>query len=156
MNRIPKIVATFGGVGYLPLAPGTWGSILATLLYLGLGLGCGQNSNLPIWLISICIVLYWAGIWSVRQLKSEWGSDPSRVVIDEALGIFVTFIPITFSLYNALLGLILFRIFDIWKPFGIRKIDQMEDKGGHHVMLDDVAAGIYAAVVLWTINLWLP
>ncbi|MBK7789746.1 MAG: phosphatidylglycerophosphatase A [Saprospiraceae bacterium] len=155
MNRIPKIIATFGGVGYLPLAPGTWGSLLATLVYLGLGWTNHNSSWLSIILILLSGFIYFIGVWAVKQLKEEWGNDPSRVVIDEACGIFVTFIPITFSLTNAFLGFILFRIFDIWKPFGIRKIDQMEDAGGHHVMLDDVAAGIYSAVVLWAINLWL-
>jgi phosphatidylglycerophosphatase A len=154
MNRIPKLVATFGGVGYLPLAPGTWGSVLATLLYIVLGTGLHNDNWLPLILLVVSVCLYVAGVWAVKQLQTEWGSDPSRVVIDEALGIFVTFIPITFSFTNAILGLVLFRIFDIWKPFGIRKIDQMNDAGGHHVMLDDVAAGIYAAVVLWFLNIW--
>lgn len=154
MNRIPKLVATFGGVGYLPLAPGTWGSVLATLLYIVLGTGLHNDNWLPLILLVVSVCLYLAGVWAVKQLQTEWGSDPSRVVIDEALGIFVTFIPITFSFTNAILGLVLFRIFDIWKPFGIRKIDQMNDAGGHHVMLDDVAAGIYAAVVLWFLNIW--
>ena len=155
MNRIPKIVATFLGVGYLPLAPGTWGSFLASLIYLGLGLAFQNSKLLPVILILLSCLLYIAGIWAVRRLKEEWGKDPSRVVIDEACGIFVTFIPITFSITNALLGFILFRIFDIWKPFGIRKIDKMQDAGGHSVMLDDVAAGIYASVVLWSLNIWL-
>lgn len=155
MNRIPKIVATFGGVGYLPLAPGTWGSLAATLVYLGLGWTINNSSWLPILLILLSGLIYFLGVWAVKKLQEEWGNDPSRVVIDEACGIFVTLIPFSFSITNAILGFILFRIFDIWKPFGIRKIDQMEDVGGHHVMLDDVAAGIYAAVILGVINLWL-
>lgn len=155
MNRIPKIVATFGGVGYLPLAPGTWGSLAATLVYLGIGRSINNSSWLPFLLILLSGLIYFLGVWAVKQLQEEWGNDPSRVVIDEACGIFVTLIPFTFSITNAILGFILFRIFDIWKPFGIRKIDQMEDAGGHHVMLDDVAAGIYAAVILGVINLWL-
>ena len=155
MNRIPKIVATFLGVGYLPLAPGTWGSLAATLVYLGIGWTVNNSSWLPLLLILLSGLFYFLGVWAVKKLQDEWGNDPSRVVIDEACGIFVTLIPFTFSITNAILGFILFRIFDIWKPFGIRKIDQMEDAGGHHVMLDDVAAGIYAAVILGVINLWL-
>jgi len=155
MNRIPKIVATFGGVGYLPLAPGTWGSLAATLVYLGLGWTINNSSWLPFLLILLSGLIYFLGVWAVKKLQEEWGNDPSRVVIDEACGIFVTLIPFAFSITNAILGFILFRIFDIWKPFGIRKIDQMEDAAGHHVMLDDVAAGIYASVILGVINLWL-
>jgi phosphatidylglycerophosphatase A len=155
MNRIPKIVATFLGVGYLPLAPGTWGSLAATLVYLGIGWTVNNSSWLPLLLILLSGLIYFLGVWAVKKLQDEWGNDPSRVVIDEACGIFVTLIPFTFSITNAILGFILFRIFDIWKPFGIRKIDQMEEAGGHHVMLDDVAAGIYAAVILGVINLWL-
>ncbi len=155
MHRIPKIVATFLGVGYLPLAPGTWGSLAATLVYLGIGWTVNNSSWLPLLLILLSGLIYFLGVWAVKKLQDEWGNDPSRVVIDEACGIFVTLIPFTFSITNAILGFILFRIFDIWKPFGIRKIDQMQDAGGHSVMLDDVAAGIYAYVVLWSLNIWL-
>lgn len=154
-NIAAKMVATFGGVGYLPKAPGTWGSMLAAGIYALLGTYLSHSGLLTYILIAFIIVTYIAGIWSINKVKEEWGSDPSRVVIDEACGIFVTLLPVTFSLSNAFLGLVLFRVFDIWKPLGIRKIDQIESQNGHTVMLDDVAAGIYASVVLGCINLWL-
>lgn len=149
------MVATFGGAGYLPKAPGTWGSIVAVGIYAVLGTFISHSDHLTYTLIALITATYLAGLWSIGKVKEEWGSDPSRVVIDEACGIFVTMLPVTYSLTNALLGLVLFRVFDIWKPLGIRKIDQMESHNGHTVMLDDVAAGIYAAVVLGCINLWL-
>ena len=106
-------------------------------------------------IIFLAALTYFSGVWSVKKVQKEWGSDPSKVVIDEACGIFVTMLPVAFSWTNAAIGFVLFRIFDIWKPLGIRKIDQIKSEGGHSVMLDDVAAGIYAAVVLGCINAFL-
>ncbi|HRD06878.1 MAG: phosphatidylglycerophosphatase A [Saprospiraceae bacterium] len=152
---IARIVATFGGFGYLPLAPGTWGSLAAAIVYLVIGSFFSTQASFTYIIIFLAALTYFSGVWSVKKVQKEWGSDPSKVVIDEACGIFVTMLPVAFSWTNAAIGFVLFRIFDIWKPLGIRKIDQIKSEGGHSVMLDDVAAGIYAAVVLGCINAFL-
>lgn len=152
---IASMVATFGGFGYLPKAPGTWGSLAATIVYLLIGSSDENQASFTYTIIFLAILTYLVGIWSVKIVQREWGNDPSKVVIDEACGIFVTLLPFSFSWTNAAIGFVLFRIFDIWKPLGIRKIDQLKSEGGHSVMLDDVAAGIYAAVALGCINSFL-
>ena len=86
------------------------------------------------------------GTLAAQQVEPEWGKDSYRVVIDEVAGMWISllFIPITAS--NLLVALILFRFFDIAKPFGIRSMEQLP--GGVGVMMDDVLAGIYANVLL--------
>jgi len=81
-----------------------------------------------------------------NQLEKEWGEDPSKVVIDEIIGVWITllFVPLTWQ--NILIGFVLFRVFDIWKPLGIRSLEAI--KNGWGVMLDDVLAGIYANIIL--------
>jgi phosphatidylglycerophosphatase A len=146
MNHFYKLIATFFGLGYAPVAPGTFGALggfLISLVCWYAGMPSERFLYIHIFLI---LVSYMAGVYAVNKLKEEWGHDPSRVVIDETLGFWVSiiFLPIN---WNVLLsGFILFRFFDILKPLGIRKIDQMNSP--HSVMLDDVAAGIFANAVL--------
>lgn len=89
------------------------------------------------------------GIFVTDKLTDEWGKDPSKVVIDEVIGMWITMIFIPFSWTNLLFGFILFRFFDIAKPLGVRKMENL--KGGTGVMMDDVLAGIYANIVLQVI-----
>ena len=144
MNTIAKVFASGFGTGYSPIAPGTAGSLLASLaIYLLYYLGTPPNlMSLVIALVILTIV----GVWSADYLESEWGKDPSKVVIDEIAGILISllFLPITTPTIIA--SFVLFRIFDIWKPLGIRKLEDF--KGGIGVMADDLLAGIYANLVL--------
>jgi phosphatidylglycerophosphatase A len=89
------------------------------------------------------------GIIATNQLESDWGKDPSKVVIDEVVGMWITMMFVPFTWLNLLIGLVLFRLFDIAKPFGIRKMEQLG--GGVGVMTDDILAGIYSNVVLQVI-----
>ncbi len=99
----------------------------------------------------LIIISYLAGVWACNALQEEWGSDPSKVVIDEACGYWVTLIFVPFTFINIVIAFVLFRFFDILKPLGIKKIDAMHNSS-HAVMLDDVAAGIYGCAVLHLIN----
>lgn len=145
-STIYKTIATFFGLGYAPIAPGTFGAlggvlISSFLIYFGLSFEAFQ------WVHLILIAIaYMLGVWACKGLNTEWGDDPSRVVIDETLGFWIAilFLPLTWKVLLG--GFILFRFFDILKPFGIRKLDQW--KNPNAVMLDDVAAGIYANIVL--------
>ena len=141
-----KLVATGMGFGLSPFAPGTCGAFLAVLLLYPITL-----SNHPdLWLVSLSILFYFLGVISTAYLEKQWGKDPSRVVIDEVIGLWISiaFIPISFT--TVILAFFLFRLFDIWKPLGVRKL---EDIGGAHgVMLDDVLAGVYANIVLQVIH----
>lgn len=154
------------GVGYLPLAPGTWGSILGVGFYLlwhslkleffaVFGDGHGIHSSfLSLWfactlVVVACITM--AGIWAASRVETLSGrKDPRTVVIDEVAGQLITFLvlpifnPIHWPL--VILGFLLFRAFDIWKPYPIRSLESLES--GLGIMADDVLAGAYAATVL--------
>lgn len=82
----------------------------------------------------------------IKALEEEWGEDPSKVVIDETVGLWISMLFIPINTYTLILAFILFRFFDILKPLGIRKLDQLKNSWG--VMLDDILAGVYANMVL--------
>ena len=144
MNKLAILLATWFGVGLLPKAPGTWGSISAVpCAYLLMFLNGHRALVIAIF---IFIVI---GIWASNCAAKEFGEpDHSRIVIDEVVGQWITFlfVPLDLSLYVA--GLILFRLFDIFKPWPINLVDK-RIKNGIGVMLDDIIAGIYSGTFLW-------
>ena len=87
---------------------------------------------------------------SAQKLEPEWGHDPSRITVDELVGVWVAMLGVPVNWLNLLLAFGLFRLFDIWKPLGIRKLEKLP--GGWGVMVDDVAAGVAAGVCL---HVWL-
>lgn len=142
---IPTIIATGFGSGFWPWGPGTAGAILATAIWLGLSL-CMYGWTL-IAVTAVLVVLFTVlGTWTTRRLMPFWGDDPSRVVVDEMVGVWVALLVAT-DWPTALAALVLFRFFDILKPLGVRALDRR--KGAFWVMADDLLAGVYAAVVLW-------
>ena len=143
MKLISKILTTSLGVGFLPLAPGTWGAAIGCLIVWLLSYY--QVLNTPLLAILI-IVFTLISVPMINTLEEEWGEDPSKVVIDETVGLWITMLFVPFNFQNLLLAFILFRFFDIAKPLGIRKLEQI--KNGWGVMLDDVLAGVYANIVL--------
>lgn len=146
MKIIYKTLATFFGAGYAPIAPGTVGALFAAI---AVYIWQVVDSNLEVYgwpLLIVTIITTLIGVYVTDQLESEWGKDPSKVVIDEAIGIWIAILFVPVNLYYLIAGFVLFRIFDIWKPLGIRKLERI--KGGWGVMLDDVLAGVYANLVL--------
>ena len=151
---IAKIVATFFGLGYIPFAPGTFGALGGLLISYALTLyRTAEASTVPLSAaevsaaeVVLIVVAYLSGVWACRTLSDEWGQDPSKVVIDEALGFWVSIIALPHTPFYLISGFLLFRLFDITKPFGIRRIDNWHTP--QSVMLDDVAAGVAANVVL--------
>jgi phosphatidylglycerophosphatase A len=154
------------GVGYLPVAPGTWGSIVGVGLYLlwsALSLrmlhALTDDHSVPIWFDSLqkastlglvfCVTM--AGIWAATRVEKLSGrKDPGIVVIDEVAGQLLTFVFVPLLLWAQwpliVAGFLLFRLFDIWKPYPIRRLEALE--AGLGIMADDVLAGIYAATVM--------
>ena len=142
MKKFILILATGFGVGYLSWMPGTFGS--------GVGLlACFFFQNLPPLLFGVTLVaLIFLSSWvstKAEILLDE--KDSQKIVIDEVVGMLVTLSFIPFSLKTALLGFILFRLFDIWKPYPVRWI-QDRIPVGWGVVGDDVMAGIYAHLTL--------
>ena len=145
MTLVWKIIATAGGVGYTPVAPGTAGAILASAVAFLLQ---GFFSLSLYWIILSVLILsfFILGILATDKLESEWGKDPGKIVIDECVGQWLTYLFIPFGYVEILIGLILFRIFDITKPIFIKRLEKIP--GGIGVMLDDVGAGIIANILL--------
>jgi len=137
------LIATFFGVGRLPGAPGTWGSLAALpLAWLFLDhLG-------PAWLIGAAAIVFLAGWWASEQyVRASGETDPGAIVIDEVAGMFVALAVAPPDLLYVVAGFALFRIADIWKPWPVSWAERTF-KGGLGVMADDILAGIYAMIAL--------
>lgn len=153
------------GVGYLPLAPGTWGSLVGVALYLLLW-GLGQKvlfasaarhrfTLLEVWTPELAIMLViiffvtMLGIWAASRVERLFQrKDPGIVVIDEVAGQMIALLPGPFYVHtwwSIISAFVLFRAFDIWKPYPIRRLEKLES--GLGIMADDVVAGIYAVIV---------
>jgi phosphatidylglycerophosphatase A len=195
--RLALFIATACGLGYMPVAPGTWGSLaglalLAIPAYMFFGSELAfiaRNADVgdfffsgpegmfnPIAWIYVAILVFISalGVWAATVAASFWRqTDPGRVVIDEVSGQFLTMVlgcgvPVWGQIHELryatlapgfimmrsavnwkylLLGFILFRVFDIWKPFPARQAESLP--GGWGIMADDWIAGIYAAIGLW-------
>ena len=142
------IIASGFGSGFSPFAPGTAGVIIWTVLFYVIPF------NILLVVTSLLIVLFTAaGIWSADKLESEWGKDPSKVVVDEMVGVWIALLAVPVgNVWYILFAFLLFRFFDIFKPLGIRKMEQLE--GGIGVMADDILAGIYSFLLLMGVR-WL-
>lgn len=138
-----KITSTSFGIGYIGKGAGTVAAVATCLIWYALALG--QTGNF-IPALAITLFLIALGIWSGNVVESIWGKDHNRVVIDEVAGMCITLLWIPVTPLNVLVGLILFRFFDIAKPLYIRKLEDLP--GGWGVMFDDVLAGVYANIVL--------
>jgi phosphatidylglycerophosphatase A len=196
--RLAMAIASAFGVGYIPKAPGTFGSLVGivvaiithpisllnflavvVLRYGGVGIDVPVLNGRPApYLLLVppaiaVLVVAWLGVWSAARVAGYAGvKDPQYVVVDEVSGMHLTLLlgilPVglpthllsgdqasVFALYSAfsllnwkylLVGLILFRVFDIWKPWPIRRLEKLP--GGWGIMADDWMAGLYAAILL--------
>ena len=140
------LVATFFGTGRLEPGPGTWAS-LATVLVWALA-----SSQIPVtnrvWATMIAAALVTLiGIPAATLVARSSGlKDPQFVVIDEVAGQLVALIAVPLAWKTVLAGLILFRVFDIWKPFPIRRLERLPEGTG--IVVDDLGAGLYALAVM--------
>lgn len=141
---LPVMIGTGFGAGFWPWGPGTAGSVVATALWFLLHavLPLAVLQAVTVVLILLFILL---GTWATQRLMPFWGDDPSRVVVDEMVGVWVALL-VADDAWTALLALLLFRFFDIVKPLGIRALDRR--RGAFWVMADDLLAGLYAAVLI--------
>ncbi len=150
MKFVYKLLTTVVGAGYSPLAPGTAGAIVGcAALWFFEKYNLISTTTTPLLFIGLIVITTILGIIATDKLENEWGKDPSKVVIDEVIGMWITMMFVPFTWLNLLIGFILFRFFDIAKPLGIRKLEDLG--GGIGVMADDMLAGIYANIVLQAI-----
>jgi phosphatidylglycerophosphatase A len=135
-------------VGYFPGAPGTAGSVVGVVLVAALALVPLAWPWLWVLLASVALAIFVVGVWSAGRTEKYFGQvDPRHVVIDEVVGQMLTFLARPDASWKWLLaGFVLFRIFDVAKPFPARRLERLA--GGWGIMMDDVAAGAYSMVAL--------
>jgi phosphatidylglycerophosphatase A len=153
VTRLAVFIATVGYCGYFPVAPGTIGSLAGLAVY-----AVVRWPNSPIVEVVVIGGIFAAGVWAGTVAERYFGGiDPGPIVIDEVVGMLITlaFVPVGWS--GALLGFVLFRIFDVIKPYPAGRFERLH--GGLGVMADDAMAAVYANVslriVLWLLPEWI-
>jgi phosphatidylglycerophosphatase A len=147
---VKRLLGTAFGLGLLPVAPGTWGTLFGVALAWLAGL-VADTAMEQLLLVGLAFVVTLAGVPLARAAEERAGQkDPGWFVLDEVAGYLVAVLghPLT---WPYLLGaFVAFRVFDIWKPPPIRRLEQ--EGGGIGVMADDLMAGIYANVAVWVVS----
>ena len=153
MSRLAVLIATCVCVGFFPIAPGTAGSAAGLLLYAAL-----RASAWPMLELAVIAAVFLAGTWAATRAERSFGrSDPGPVVIDEVLGMLVTLALVPVSLSGAVIGFVVFRVFDIVKPWPVNRAEALPE--GLGIMSDDLLAGLYGNLVMralaWAIPGWI-
>lgn len=147
-TRVGLFIATCGGAGYFPIAPGTVG----TAVGVGVFLAVRAAGHVGVETAAIVVTLV-SGAWAATVAEQALGrKDPGPVVIDEVLGLLVTMLFVPATPVAVLAGFLLFRVFDVIKPYPANRLERVPRGWG--VMLDDLMAGVYANLVLQAV-LWL-
>jgi phosphatidylglycerophosphatase A len=141
MRFFVLLFATGFGAGFSPVVPGTVGTLFAVPIYFFI-------SSIPSPLYEVTLAtFFFLSSWIAGQAEQYRGKkDDPRIVIDEIMGFLVTMLWVPKSLFSIVAGFILFRFFDILKPFPIRRLERV--RSGYGVVLDDVLAGIYSNIIL--------
>lgn len=167
LDYLSLTLATFG-VGYIPGAPGTYGSVIGLVIYLfvgmhlaeaaqhGLSVGTGAShiASFHFALVAVVFAIFvLLGVWASSRSTEMFGTDdPHEAVVDEVMGQIVTFLFIGFTTDWRLIiaGFVLFRLFDIWKPYPVDDLQNLPK--GLGICADDLVAGVYAGICLSIIN----
>ena len=151
--RLSVAVATALGVGYVPFAPGTFGSLAGLVVFAGV-----RATGQPAVELAAIVAVFFTGVWAATAAETHFGHiDPGPVVIDEVLGMLVTLTLLPVSMTGVLVGFVLFRIFDVIKPPPCNRLEALP--GGWGVMCDDFMAAVYAhvcvRVLAWVAPAWM-
>jgi len=146
-EKLIKLLATGFGSGLVPFAPGTMGTLVGVVI-------CLLCMPMP-WILRLLFVFtllalsfYVAG----QAEKIYQKKDDKRIVIDEIIGLQITMLPVAINVLSLCVGFVLFRVFDILKPFPINNLQRLP--GGWGVVIDDVIAGVYAGALMWLLTFW--
>jgi len=153
MKRLAVAVASFGYVGFFPIAPGTAGSLAALPLFALI-----RWMGMPALELGAIVAVFVIGVWAASQTEVALGrKDPGVVVIDEVLGMLITLALLPASIPVVILGFLLFRVLDVIKPFPAAQLEHLH--GGLGIMADDAVAGLYSYLLLrlciWLVPAWL-
>ena len=142
-NKISHVLATCFGVGSIPFAPGTWGSLFAVLLIYNIAF-------LQEWIILATVLIVAFSWWVCVEVHKETKSDSSEIVIDEFAGMFVACMFINHDFISLVFAFLFFRFFDIVKPWPISWVDK-NIKNGTGILIDDLLAGLFAGILMLAI-----
>jgi len=146
-TRLALAIASVGGVGYIPFAPGTFGSAA------GLALWWLLPASIPVHALAI-VVVFVVGTWSAHVAEQHYArTDPGSVVIDEVVGMFITLFMNPWSWKTALLAFLLFRAADIVKPYPANRLERLH--GGLGIMADDAMAAVYANLAVRGVRMFI-
>lgn len=145
---LTRLVATGLFTGHAPVAPGTAGSALGLLIW------CAGPLRAPAVAAAVIAAAFAAGVFTAGRMERHYGDDPSIVVVDEVVGMWISLFLIPWNLWSAIAAFFLFRLFDIVKPPPARRAEAL--RGGTGIMLDDVVAGVYANLLLRLLLLLFP
>ena len=145
---LPVFIGTGFGSGFSPFAPGTAGALLASIIWIALYFLL--PFTVVLWATAALVIVFtFAGIWAADKLEACWGEDPSRVVVDEMVGVWIPLLAVPDNvkwLWYVVAAFVLFRAFDISMPLGIRIMESL--RGGVGVMMDDILAGVYSFILV--------
>jgi phosphatidylglycerophosphatase A len=148
--RLGLFIATCGYIGYVPIAPGTFGSAVGLAL-LALIRSWGSSAIE----LGVIVLLFVLGVWSGNAAEKHFGRvDPGPVVLDEVAGMLITLALLPVNIYGAIVGFLIFRLFDVVKPWPANRLEALP--GGLGMMADDAMAGIYGNVAMRILIAVLP
>jgi phosphatidylglycerophosphatase A len=148
--RLGLFIATCGYLGYVPVAPGTFGSAAGLVVFAAV-----RWSGSPALELAVIIVLFAVGVWSADAAERHFGAvDPAPVILDEVVGMLVTLAFLPVNITGAIVGFLLFRLFDVVKPWPANRLEALH--GGLGVMADDAMAGVYGNVAMRLLVVALP
>jgi len=149
VTKLAVLIATVGGLGYAPIAPGTFGSAAGILIY-------WLTRHWPMsWQLAIIAVVTVAGTWAATRAAAHFGKeDPGAVVVDEVAGQLVTLAFTGAGMTAAILAFFVFRILDIIKPYPANRFERLH--GGTGIMADDLMAGVYGCVLVHLAMRFIP
>ena len=148
--RLGLFIATCGYLGYVPVAPGTFGSAAGLVV-----LAAVRWSGSPALELTVIILLFAVGVWSANAAERHFGGvDPAPVILDEVVGMLITLAFLPVNITGAIVGFLLFRLFDVVKPWPANRFEALH--GGFGVMADDAMAGVYGNVAMRLLVVALP
>ena len=148
--RLGLFIATCGYLGYVPVAPGTFGSAAGLVV-----LAAVRWSGSPALELTAIILLFAVGVWSANAAERHFGGvDPAPVILDEVVGMLITLAFLPVNITGAIVGFLLFRLFDVVKPWPANRLEALH--GGLGVMADDAMAGVYGNVAMRLLVVALP
>jgi phosphatidylglycerophosphatase A len=142
LKQLGLFLATSGFVGYVPVAPGTAGSLVGVALFYVLRAFGGPFAE-----VAAILILFAAGVWAAGVAERHWQrTDPGPVVIDEVVGMLITLCWLPLTGLGVFVGFLVFRVFDVWKPWPAARFEALH--GGLGVMADDAMSAVYGQVLM--------